>query len=87
MFREPTLTDEDYNVNVSKEEEPAGRGDMHLLYAMEKEESKIKSLRGNLMYVNVFNNGEEARVMIDTSATQNFIIRGEAIRLGMRYNE
>ncbi|XP_062118644.1 uncharacterized protein LOC133832296 [Humulus lupulus] len=77
---------EEQHDGEEEDEEYAHMGDVHLLNALKKHGTKGKKALGKgLMFVNsTINNKSAKSVMIDTSATHNFISELEAKRLGLK---
>lgn len=71
---------------AASEEEPEEpkMGALRLLNAVKKQPASPKRATKGLMYVDVSINGQQARALVDTGATHNFISEGEAKRLGLK---
>ena len=66
-----------------EDEEPRRMSSVYMMYAMGKEGPKTREESTNMMYVDLVVNGRNARAMVDTGASHNFVTETEARRLGL----
>ncbi|XP_021854582.2 DNA damage-inducible protein 1-like [Spinacia oleracea] len=66
----------------SEDDEPRRMSSVCMMFAMGKEAPKTREESTNMMYVDLVVNGRNARAMVDTDASYNFVSEKEARRLG-----
>ncbi|XP_021837969.1 DNA damage-inducible protein 1-like [Spinacia oleracea] len=67
----------------NEDDKPRRLSSVYMMYAMGKEAPKTREESTNMMYVDLVINGRNARAMVDTGASHNFVTEEEARRLGL----
>ncbi|XP_056687894.1 DNA damage-inducible protein 1-like [Spinacia oleracea] len=66
----------------NEDDEPRRMSSVYMMYVMGKEAPETREESTNMMYVDLVINGRNARAMVDTGASHNFVTEAEARRLG-----